>query len=265
MHVQHFSCDQLNDAKRFYGDNGFVVVEDVFSDHQIRLARQVWGTVLEKKPPSGDRRYRPLLLPHVHYPAILSFIETPSFLGSVRALLGNDVQHLQTQLKFGFPRSQGFTSHQDNFTNRVRPPDAALAAWIAMEGVTAENGALKVWPGSHTHGLYKVKFDWLYLLKRSPDLLRAYFKVILPGYFGAANDCGVMERYSSCTTTEVFEEVVVEVASGGVVFMHGDLVHASLPNSSPTRFRYSLLTNFIRHGSGYCSGILTGRKPVDLA
>jgi len=264
MVAPRFTTDQLNAAKHFYQDEGFAIVDDVFCEQQIRSVRHVWGAILARRGTAKEHKFRSLLLPHTHYPAILDFISDKSFLESVRTFLGNDIQLLQSQLMFGSPGNPGFTPHQDNFTNRVQPADAAVAAWIAIEDVSPENGALKVWRGSHQRGLYKVRLDWRYLLKRSPDIVKSSLRAIWPRRFGVENDSGVMERYGSCIVTDTLEELILPVDSGSVVFLHGDLVHASLPNSSTNRCRYSLLTNFIRRGAKYRSGILTGRKPLDL-
>jgi ectoine hydroxylase-related dioxygenase (phytanoyl-CoA dioxygenase family) len=265
MPFPRFTLEHLSEAARFYRESGFAVVEDVFREPEIHRVRRVWAEILDKRGDRGARIYRSLLQPHTHYPAILAFIKETSLLNCIRAFLGDDVRLLQTQLMFGPPGNDGFTPHQDNFTNRVEPSDAAIAAWIAMEDADTETGALKVWAGSHRQGLRKVKFDWFYLLKRSPRFLRSYLRVTLPRYFGGGeDDTGVMERYASCQIAGVFEEIVLEVPAGSVVLMHGDLIHASLPNRSHDRFRHSLLTNFIRRGARYCDGMLTGRAALDV-
>jgi hypothetical protein len=46
--------------------------------------------------------------------------------------------------------------------------------------------------------------------------------------------------------------------------MHGDLIHFSHPNRTRARFRHSLLANYIRVGTAFASGKLTGRVPFDI-
>ena len=46
--------------------------------------------------------------------------------------------------------------------------------------------------------------------------------------------------------------------------MTGDAIHFSYPNVTSDRSRHSLLTNFVKVGTAFSAGRLTGRTPFDV-
>ncbi|KAF8681942.1 hypothetical protein HU200_045395 [Digitaria exilis] len=95
--------------------------------------------------------------------------------------------------------------HQDNTFLHTEPP-SCIALWLALEDATINNGCLWAIPGSQKYGLKT---------RMIKDDNGFYFDRPTPSY-------------------DHNEFVPLEAKSGGLVVIHGDLVHKSLENLSPT-------------------------------
>ena len=62
-----------------------------------------------------------------------------------------------------------------------------------------------------------------------------------------------------------YSPIDLRVARGGVVFIHGHLVHASHNNSTKDQFRRALLLTYIRKGEEFRSGFSAKRKEISLS
>ena len=113
--------------------------------------------------------------------------------------------------------------HQDGCSNFTDPPGAATF-WYALEDATAANGCLLVAPGTH----------------RTEPLVRrcradargqaAFVPLEAPAY---AEVDGVEDPVQPKRTADGgFEWTKLEVKSGTLVLMHGNLMHASEANRS---------------------------------
>ncbi|KAM0950961.1 putative phytanoyl-CoA dioxygenase [Dioscorea sansibarensis] len=102
--------------------------------------------------------------------------------------------------------------HQDNSFLRTEPP-SCTGLWLALEDATIVNGCLWAIPGSHRSGLVR---------KFIRDKDGVHFDRPSPSY-------------------DIKEFVPLEVKAGSLVVIHGDLVHQSFENNSPSsRHAFSL-------------------------
>ncbi|MYW63126.1 phytanoyl-CoA dioxygenase family protein [Streptomyces sp. SID8379] len=143
----------------------------------------------------------------------------PRVLEVVTALIG-PAHAAQSMFYFKPPTARGQAMHQDNFFLRAHP-ETCLAAWIAVDGCDAANGALRVVPGSHT------------------------MEVVCPE---------TADRSESFTDglvrpPEGLPVVQTEMRPGDVLFFHGSTVHGSLPNRTEDRFRRSLIFHYVPRAS----------------
>ncbi|KAJ0976056.1 hypothetical protein J5N97_018021 [Dioscorea zingiberensis] len=95
--------------------------------------------------------------------------------------------------------------HQDNSFLRTEPP-SCTGLWLALEDATTVNGCLWAIPGSHKNGLVR---------KFIRDQDGVHFDHPSPSY-------------------DLNEFVAIEVKAGSLVVIHGDLVHQSFENKSPS-------------------------------
>ena len=135
----------------------------------------------------------------------------------------------------------GFVRHQDNAYVQA-PSDAFVSAWTALCDIDENNGCLLFYPGSHKAGVLPTRLlDHVPVAGQNP---------------GAEAVETVMEQEIA--------PVPIRLRRGTTAFFHGDLVHASRPNVSSERFRFSFLATYIRSGEPFRPGRLQNRTEVDL-
>jgi len=242
-----------------YGANGFVLFEGIFSSLEISAMRDVWAAVSDARRKDGKKPYASLLLTHISNPDVAKIVRNRRLVDCVEGLLGGNVELVQTQLMYGMPGSKGFTPHQDNYYNRAVPEDGIIAAWIALEDVDKENGCVAVYPASHKAGLAQYRKDWPYLLTRSPDILKSLMRQKSPQLRDQPNDSGVIERFVVAKVPEGAQPIDAELKAGSVLFIHGNVIHLSNPNTSLNRSRRSLVANYLRAGTTFRAGRLASR------
>jgi ectoine hydroxylase-related dioxygenase (phytanoyl-CoA dioxygenase family) len=122
----------------------------------------------------------------------------------------------QTMLYFKPAGARGQALHQDNWYLKVAP-STCVAAWMALDRCDEENGCMRVVPGSHR---------WPLLCTEKADVTASFTDVTVP-------------------VPESAEVVPVLMEPGDVLFFGGSLVHGSYPNTTPDRFRRSLIAHYV--------------------
>ncbi|XP_056396290.1 phytanoyl-CoA dioxygenase domain-containing protein 1 [Hyla sarda] len=108
------------------------------------------------------------------------------------------------------------TPHQDATFLHTEPLGRIIGFWIAVEDANEENGCLWFIPGSHRDGISR-------RMVRTP-----------PGTLPCTTFIGEERSY------EDYQFVPAPVAKGGLVLIHGEVVHKSDLNNSPnSRHAYS--------------------------
>ena len=135
----------------------------------------------------------------------------PGLLAAVRALIGEDVYSIATNLFNKPPGVDGrHPLHQDLRYFRLRPADGIIGTWTALTPTTRENGCLAVIPGSHKGELLRhANPDWEY---------------INYGFFGIAEE----ESLEGCLDARRH----VEMRRGETLLFHPLLIHGSGHNAS---------------------------------
>jgi ectoine hydroxylase-related dioxygenase (phytanoyl-CoA dioxygenase family) len=252
------------EALEGYRQTGYLILTDLFEPSELAQMRSAWGQIADERRREGKKPHATLLMTHITHPEIAAIVRHPLLVKTAEAVLGGRVDLIQSQLMHGMPGSKGFSPHQDNFYNRANPRDGIVAAWMALEDVDKENGALGVFPASHHNGLADTRRDWVYLLTRSPDVAKSLLRLASPKFRTGDDDSSVIERFVYAEAPGNIEPVPVALTAGSVVFMHGDAIHLSYPNQTKDRSRKSLLTNYVKVGTQFSAGKLTGRVPFDV-
>jgi ectoine hydroxylase-related dioxygenase (phytanoyl-CoA dioxygenase family) len=247
-----------------YRQTGYLILTDLFTPEELARMRSVWGKIAEQRRREGKKPHATLLMTHITNAGVASIVRHPLLVKCTETVLGGRVDLIQSQLMHGQPGTKGFTPHQDNFYNRAQPNDGITAAWIALEDVDQENGALGIFPASHLNGLAATRRDWVYLLSRSPDVAKSLLRLASPRFRNGDDDSSVIERFVYAEAPDDIKPVPVALKGGSVVFMHGDAIHLSYPNQTKDRSRQSLLTNFVKVGTQFSAGKLSGRVPFDV-
>lgn len=126
----------------------------------------------------------------------------------------------QSMFYFKPPSARGQALHQDNLFLQAHP-ETCIAAWVAIDDCDADNGALKVIPGSHLIDL---------LCPEQADETLSFTS----GEVRPPADMPIKQT---------------EMKAGDVLFFHGSTVHGSLPNTSADRFRRSLIFHYVPQAS----------------
>jgi ectoine hydroxylase-related dioxygenase (phytanoyl-CoA dioxygenase family) len=209
-----------------YHEQGYLVVSNLFSPAEIDFFRSHFEAMrLRENMALADeggafrdplRPYPRLMQPHRRDEASLAWLIDDRLNRCMTGLLGQEPYAVQTMFYFKPPGARGQALHQDQYYLRVQP-GTCMAAWMAVDDCDEANGCLRVVPGSHT---------WPLLCTIAADTSESFTDVTVPLPAGV-------------------EALPVLMHAGDVLFFNGQIVHGSLPNSSPDRFRRALIGHYI--------------------
>jgi phytanoyl-CoA hydroxylase len=214
--------------EQLFQANGYVVVEGLFSQDEAARYRDHYMTLRQKGSYPGDRvgavvlendplkPYPRMIHMHRWDETSLRWLLDERLRAVMTTLLGREPYAVQTMLFFKPAGARGQALHQDQYYLRARP-GTCLAAWMALDPCTPENGCLQVVPGSHT---------WPMLCTQPADTNVSISDVTVPIPPGQ-------------------EIRAVPMAPGDVLFFNGSLVHGSYPNTTADRFRRALIGHYI--------------------
>ena len=161
-------------------------------------------------------QYPRIIHPHRKDELSLGFLLDERLRKAMTAFLGEEPVAAQSMFYFKPPGARGQALHQDQQYLRAEP-GTCVAAWLAVDDCDAENGCLQVVPGSHR----------LPLLCHVPaDTSLSFTSQTIPVPSG-------------------YEVVDAVMKAGDVLFFHGNLIHGSGPNRSPSRFRRALIGHYL--------------------
>lgn len=222
--------------KAQFARDGYVVLRELYTKDEIAHIREAFMQQAQEGPVEGmsDRVVGDASDPLVFYPRMMNPHSHPQrevgaiardYLLDARlkpiltTLLEEEPVGVQTMFYFKPAGARGQELHQDNFYLRVKP-GTCLAAWLAVDDVDAENGGMKVVPGSHFEEI---------ACPQKADPAVSFTTDYVPVPVG-------------------MEAIHADMKAGDVLFFNGSVIHGSTPNTSKTRFRRSLIAHYVpRH------------------
>ena len=201
-----FSADVVSELRRV-------------TDEFVELSRQVRENDerfdLEPGHSAQDPRLRRLKEPERHHPAYDRVFREERVLDMVEQLVGHDIREFGGKLNM---KSAGYGSpvewHQDQAFGPTRSNDDILAAGLAIDDMTLENGCLLVVPGSNRSRIFNHYQDDVFA--------------------GAVTEPDFDPK----------EAVPVQLKAGDISIHHGRTLHASAPNQTPDRPRRFYLSQY---------------------
>jgi phytanoyl-CoA hydroxylase len=198
-------------------EDGFLVVEQLFSEEEIRPMSEEIDCIIAGRAdymPARDLVYEPGSDPpqlrnafrvHFHHPLFMDFARSPKITRILEASLGWPLRLYSSQL-FAKPARVGTVvpKHQDMAYWPFEPYEL-VTAWIALDDTTLENGCVRFVAGSHRLGLL-------------PHELSG----VLGNSLQLAEDPRIVD----------LPEKVAEAQRGSCIFHHCLTVHRSEPNQS---------------------------------
>jgi len=214
----------------FYRREGYLIVRGLFSQSEVDEIRRRFDAVAagpavpehwypdlsEEGSKDPLKRYPRVMMPHRFDAMTKRYLLEPRVLNVLRDLLEDEPLAAQSMFYFKPSGSRGQALHQDDFYLRTQGGDC-LAAWIAIDPSTPENGGLRVAPGTHRDAIH---------CPRQADSRESF-------------------------TTEYVEPapghdpVPAVLAPGDVLFFNGRVIHGSTPNNHPTMWRRSLINHYV--------------------
>jgi ectoine hydroxylase-related dioxygenase (phytanoyl-CoA dioxygenase family) len=213
-----------------YDREGFLVFEELITPAEAAQLLDRLDAILrdERRPPGVVLQVEPALqragetdVPFVdsirkvdglaeHEPLYAALARDPRLIGILSDLLGPDIKLFRNSLMMK-PAHHGSAKpyHQDSAYWSIDPPSLA-SCWLALDEATAENGCMRVLPGSHKQGI----------------LAHQHLA-----------DYQVDEE-----TLDTANETSVPLGPGGCLIFHSMLLHATAPNASPRPRRSMILS-----------------------
>nr|XP_046180981.1 phytanoyl-CoA dioxygenase domain-containing protein 1-like [Oncorhynchus gorbuscha] len=193
--------------KERYNQQGFLSAVPVLDNTELREARQAFNH-LEREFGEEYTQYS-LHNVHLQYPWVMGLAKHPHILQVVQSILGSDVILLDSRFICKYPTTP--TPHPTATQYWGIAGGPVLSVWLALDDSLAENGALKVIPGSHCSGML-------------PHQLASR-----PGNMLSVNQ----EIPEELVQTD--SALLCPLLAGQMSIHDGFLVHASDPNTSQKR------------------------------
>jgi non-haem Fe2+, alpha-ketoglutarate-dependent halogenase len=167
----------------------------------------------------AGRQLSRLAHPAKHFAWAFRLATEPVVLDAVEEVLGPDLLIAGSLVLCKYPGDPAFVAwHQDNYYSNLHLTPS-LTAWIALLDSTAENGCMRVVPGSHRAGVlpHEEKGNANNLLKQGQEIQVA------------VNETDAVE---------------VELRAGEMSLHHSAIIHGSRPNRSDTK-RLGFVVRFV--------------------
>jgi ectoine hydroxylase-related dioxygenase (phytanoyl-CoA dioxygenase family) len=141
---------------RAYHDDGFIVLDDIFSPEEIEQLRVAEASPEIQKVLEQDgikQRTVHLLEITMRHPAFLALARDPRIIAAIRPLLGHDIQlqHSKLATKAVTKGAGAFGWHQD-ILYYPHTNTSLLSVFVYLDDATPENGCMSMVRGSHRLG-----------------------------------------------------------------------------------------------------------------
>jgi phytanoyl-CoA hydroxylase len=223
------------EQRRFFGQNGFLKVEGLLTDNELReLDAHSMNLAMNKldysklngvesrndsdTPADMEDKFFRFIQFHRQLEIHERFMLHLRILDVLEILIGPDVMAMQSMLFLKPPKKAGQAYHQDSFYIKTAP-DTLCGAWIAIDDCDEDNGCMYFVPGSNFDPIYE--------------------EVALP-----ENTDDFMARLTEIAGVDESREVPAIAKAGDVVFFHGHLIHRSKQNRSTDRFRRAYVCHY---------------------
>ena len=170
--------------KAFYAENGYLLVEDVFTGAQLKKLQDItYGLIdesrtvsesnerfdLDKGHSAAAPRLTRIKLPHKQDPYFWEILTQSKVTKVLTDLLGDDTTLITTKLNTKAPGGgQAVEWHQD-WAFYPHTNDDLLAFGLMLEDVTLDNGPLMVVPGTHRGPLLSHQSNGVFCGAIDPD------------------------------------------------------------------------------------------------
>ena len=244
----------------FYRENGFVVVENVLSETEVRHLGEVTDEMVERARGltahneifdledthhPENPRVRRIKFPDRHHPEYARLVRHPNLVAILQRLIGRDIRYDVAKLNM---KAAGYGAavewHQD-WAFYPHTNDDLCAVGIMMDDCEMENGPLMAIPGSHKGPILDHHFNGVFCGAINPD------------------------------TSDIDFAAAVRMTgkAGSITIHHARTIHGSAPNTSSKMRRLLLhqyraadawpLLGFAEAWDQYNSLLITGEPTLE--
>jgi ectoine hydroxylase len=131
---------------RQWPDNGYMVLKSFFSESEVDSINQEVDRLIKDKVVDFNFTGRKIMFAHKHSDLLKGIAKNSKLNALLSFVLGRKVMPFQT---INFFKGSEQRAHSDFIHMTTHPKGNLIAAWIALEEITADNGPLIYYPGSH--------------------------------------------------------------------------------------------------------------------
>ena len=222
------TADQSADS----AERGYVIVDPGLTDAELDVVDRacVGGYGKTGRYPDAWRRHE----------AVRSLASNPVILGTLRRLFGREPFPFQT---LNFNRGTEQPEHSDTIHFDSTPAGYMAAVWVALEDIDANNGAVRVYPGTHRLPHLRVTDP------SRTDAYTAEYEPMVQRLIAERNLAG----------TEVY------LRRGQALVWAANTLHGGTPVREAARTRRSQVTHYYFEGCEYFTPLTGARRyPTDV-
>lgn len=191
-----------------YNEKGYIFPVDLFSPDEAVANRTYFEKLLGMASAAGMDRYS-INGWHTHCQGIYDLVMDKRILDYAEDILGENLVVTMTHYFAKMPGDKTAVYWHQDASFWPLTPSKVLTVWIAIDDVDVENGAMKIFPG--THRLGRIPFEWV-----------------------TDEEDGVLNQHVH--NPEQYAEPVSVELKAGQISLHSDmLLHGSQPNPSNRR------------------------------
>lgn len=204
---------------------GFAVLPGFFGPGSVDMLNSELDILINSKLLKSKYRNK-FMFSFRQSPLARQVAQNPHLLTLLGALLGHEARLFQT---INFLTGSEQHTHSDSIHMSTYPHGGLIAAWVALEDVTADNGPLHYYPGSH----------------RLPYYANADYANEGSRWLLGAEGYRAYEAFIGQRVQELGLQKQVFLAKKGDVFIwHANLLHGGEPHLDKARTRRSMVLHY---------------------
>jgi len=246
----YFDAGQIDDIRKYYEENGYVVVRKLIPDEYCRTAMERFerevkpsNLFIYRQTTANPERHvltpqgfmlNPILnvqsLPQRHYPSFrqagIAIITHPKVQTVLSAIIGESAKLVQSMYFQGNPTTW---AHQDTYYLDAEEIGRMVGGWFAVEDIAPGAGRFYIYPKSHTIDIAKNSGDIDFAFNH-----RRYKRLLIDV---------IRNNQLACRAPAL--------QRGDVLFWSSKMIHGSLDTTQPQRSRSSFTGHYIPDSSRF--------------
>jgi non-haem Fe2+, alpha-ketoglutarate-dependent halogenase len=251
--AQHYGLSSAN--LEHFNSRGYVQPFDILGEDTLAGLRPTFEKIINgglQSPIYGRTTHRDW---HLYFRNIMNMAYRPQIIERLKPLLGEDLLVWRTSIFHKAPGDRALEWHQSSlfageeyglFKPALLPPENFelyvdlfnVSVWIALDDVTAENGAMQIAAGTHQQQ---------YPVRKVPFKDSVFGKVAYDNFARAGDSARLAELDTRFACETIFDpnadgvEIDTVTMKAGQGFIFTDRVlHNSLPNCTPDQRRLAI-------------------------